>query len=127
MARVRLINLTKTFDSTIAVDNISMEISQGEFITLLGPSGCGKTTTLRMIAGLIRPTAGQVFFDDTDVTHIPPNSRNVGFMFQSHALFPHLNVAKNIGFGLSVKGVDKRTIAQRVDEMLRLVDPGRIW
>jgi ABC-type Fe3+/spermidine/putrescine transport system ATPase subunit len=122
MARVRLVGLTKLFGSTVAVDNVVLDIADGEFVTLLGPSGCGKTTTLRMIAGLVRPTAGQVFFDDLDVTHVPPNARNVGFMFQSHALFPHLNVARNIGFGLSVKHLPKDRIAERVEAMLKLVD-----
>lgn len=122
MARVRLVGLTKLFGSTAAIENIFMDIADGEFVTLLGPSGCGKTTTLRIIGGLIRPTSGQVFFDDTDVTHVPPNARNVGFMFQTHALFPHLTVAKNIGFGLSVKGVSKDKMAERVDAMLRLVE-----
>jgi ABC-type Fe3+/spermidine/putrescine transport system ATPase subunit len=122
MARVRLVNLTKTFGSTVAVDNITTEIAEGEFVTLLGPSGCGKTTTLRMIGGLARPTSGQVFFDEADVTNVAPNQRNVGFMFQSHALFPHLNVAKNIGFGLSVKRVPAEQIEARVEEMLKLVD-----
>ncbi len=122
MARVRLVGLTKLYGSTVAVDNITLDIANGEFVTLLGPSGCGKTTTLRMIAGLVRPTAGQVFFDELDVTHVPPNARNVGFMFQSHALFPHLTVARNIGFGLSVKGASKDKMAERVEEMLKLVD-----
>jgi ABC-type Fe3+/spermidine/putrescine transport system ATPase subunit len=123
MARVRLVGLTKRYGATVAVDNIKqMDIANGEFVTLLGPSGCGKTTTLRMIAGLVRPSEGQIFFDDVDVTHVPPNARNVGFMFQSHALFPHLNVAKNIGFGLSVKNAPKEKIAARVEEMLKLVD-----
>jgi ABC-type Fe3+/spermidine/putrescine transport system ATPase subunit len=96
-------------------------VADGEFVTLLGPSGCGKTTTLRMIAGLVEPTAGRVFFDDQDVTYLPPRARNIGFVFQTPALFPHLSVADNVGFGLSVKRVKKPAIAARVEEMLALV------
>ena len=122
MARVRLIEISKHFGPTVAVDNINLDVAEGEFVTLLGPSGCGKTTTLRMVAGLIEPTIGQVFFDDQDVTNLAPNTRNIGFVFQSPALFPHLSVASNIGFGLSVKGRKKKEIQTRVDEMLELVD-----
>lgn len=122
MSRVRLVNISKTFGHTIAVHDVNMDIAEGEFVTLLGPSGCGKTTTLRMIAGLIEPTTGDVYFDDQRVTHVPPNRRNIGFVFQTHSLFPHLTVADNIGFGLSVKGMDKRKIQARVEEMLALVN-----
>ena len=122
MARVRLINISKHFGATTAVEKINLDIPEGEFLTLLGPSGCGKTTTLRMVAGLIEPTTGQVLFDDQDVTDIPPNLRNIGFVFQSPALFPHLSVADNIGFGLSVKGGKKKVIKAKVEEMLALVD-----
>jgi putative spermidine/putrescine transport system ATP-binding protein len=106
----------------VAADNISLDVAQGEFVTLLGPSGCGKTTTLRIVAGLIEPTAGEMYFDDHEISHIPPNRRNVGFVFQSHALFPHLNVADNVAFGLSVRGVKKEFIKARVQEMLALVN-----
>src|SRR4051794_16515531 len=99
MARVRLVNVTKRYGSVVAVDDVNLDIAQGEFVTLLGPSGCGKTTTLRMVAGLIDTTAGEIYFDDNEVSHIPPNRRNVGFVFQSHALFPHLSVSDNIAFG----------------------------
>jgi ABC-type Fe3+/spermidine/putrescine transport system ATPase subunit len=121
MSRVRLVNITKRFGSTLAVDNVSIDIAEGEFVTLLGPSGCGKTTTLRMVAGLIGPSAGEIYFDDQLVNPIPPNKRNIGFVFQTHSLFPHLTVADNIGFGLSVKGEDKQKIAARVQEMLALI------
>jgi putative spermidine/putrescine transport system ATP-binding protein len=122
MSRVRLVNITKHFGPTIAVENVSLDVAEGEFVTLLGPSGCGKTTTLRMIAGLIEPTAGSVYFDDQDVTSVAPNARNIGFVFQTPALFPHLSVADNIGFGLSVKGRPKSEINGRIEEMLKLVD-----
>jgi putative spermidine/putrescine transport system ATP-binding protein len=122
MARVRLVNVTKTYGRTVAVDNVSADIQQGEFITLLGPSGCGKTTTLRMVAGLIDVTDGEVWFDDRMVNNVPTHRRNIGLAFQSHALFPHMSVAKNIAFGLSVKGADKKQIKNRVEEMLDMIE-----
>ena len=121
MSTVRLASITKHYGSTVAVHEFDLDVADGEFVTLLGPSGCGKTTTLRMIAGLVEPTGGRVFFDDQDVTFLPPRARNIGFVFQSPALFPHLSVADNVGFGLSVKGGKKPAIATRVDEMLSLV------
>ena len=122
MARVQLVDVTKRYGQTLAVDGVSADIAQGEFITLLGPSGCGKTTTLRMVAGLIEPTAGNIMFDDQVVNRIPTHKRNIGLAFQSHALFPHLSVAKNIAFGLTVKGMDKRATTRRVDEMLDMIE-----
>jgi ABC-type Fe3+/spermidine/putrescine transport system ATPase subunit len=122
MARVRLVSVTKHFGQTVAVQNFDLDVADGEFVTLLGPSGCGKTTTLRMIAGLIEPTSGRILFDDQDVTGLPPRKRNIGFVFQTPALFPHLSVADNIAFGLSVKGVRKEAIRERVEEMLALVE-----
>ena len=121
MSTVRLASITKHYGSTVAVLELDLDVADGEFVTLLGPSGCGKTTTLRMVAGLVDPTGGRVWFDDQDVTFLPPRARNIGFVFQTPALFPHLSVADNIGFGLSVKGAKKPAIATRVDEMLSLV------
>ena len=121
MATVRLASLTKHYGSTVAVHEFDLDVADGELVTLLGPSGCGKTTTLRMIAGLVEPTGGRVYFDDQDVTFLPPRSRNIGFVFQTPALFPHLSVADNIGFGLSVKGKNKAVIAGRIEEMLAMV------
>jgi putative spermidine/putrescine transport system ATP-binding protein len=121
MATVRLVSITKRYGTTVAVDGLDLEVANGELVTLLGPSGCGKTTTLRMIAGLIEPTDGRVFFDADDVTFVPPRKRNIGFVFQSPALFPHLSVADNVAFGLSVKGAKKDAIRARVDEMLAMV------
>ena len=121
MSTVRLASLTKHYGATVAVHEFDLDVADGEFVTLLGPSGCGKTTTLRMIAGLVEPTGGRVFFDDQDVTFLPPRTRNIGFVFQTPALFPHLSVADNVGFGLSVKRAKKPAIAARVDEMLALV------
>jgi putative spermidine/putrescine transport system ATP-binding protein len=121
MSTVRLDHVTKQYGTTVAVHELDLEVADGEFLTLLGPSGCGKTTTLRMIAGLIEPSGGRIRFDDEDVTFVPPRNRNIGFVFQTPALFPHLSVSRNIAFGLSVKGAAKDVIASRVEEMLRLV------
>jgi ABC-type Fe3+/spermidine/putrescine transport system ATPase subunit len=122
MTRVQLADVTKRFGSTVAVDRFSADIADGEFVTLLGPSGCGKTTTLRMVAGLVEPTAGEIRFDGQSVTRVPTHKRNVGLAFQSHALFPHLSVARNVAFGLEVKGTPKAEIQQRVQEMLSMVE-----
>ncbi|MDF2757679.1 MAG: spermidine/putrescine transporter ATP-binding protein [Thermomicrobiales bacterium] len=122
MTRVQLIDVTKQFGSTLAVDNVSADIADGEFVTLLGPSGCGKTTTLRMVAGLVDPTSGQIRFDGQLVNNVPSHKRNIGLAFQSHALFPHLSVARNIAFGLEVKGTPKAEIQHRVREMLSLIE-----
>jgi ABC-type Fe3+/spermidine/putrescine transport system ATPase subunit len=121
MSTVRLASITKHYGATVAVHEFDLEVADGEFVTLLGPSGCGKTTTLRMVAGLVEPTGGRVWFDDQDVTFLPPRARNIGFVFQTPALFPHLSVADNVGFGLSVKGSKKPAIATRVEEMLAMV------
>jgi putative spermidine/putrescine transport system ATP-binding protein len=121
MSTVTLSNLTKHYGTTVAVDDLSLGVADGELITLLGPSGCGKTTSLRMVAGLVEPSAGRIHFDDQDVTWLPPRARNIGFVFQTPALFPHLSVADNVGFGLSVKGRKKEAIRERVAEMLALV------
>ncbi|MFN8624064.1 MAG: ABC transporter ATP-binding protein [Chloroflexota bacterium] len=122
MSSVRLLQLSKSYGPTVAVHELDLDIAQGEFLTLLGPSGCGKTTTLRMVAGLIEPTGGRILFDDQDVTWMPPRRRNIGFVFQTPALFPHLTVAANVAFGLSVKGQKKEAIEARVEEMLALVE-----
>src|SRR5215470_4197648 len=122
MSRVRMVDITKRYADTTAVDRVSADIAEGEFVTLLGPSGCGKTTTLRMIAGLIEPSGGQILFDDQVMNDISTHRRNIGFVFQSHALFPHMTVADNIAFGLSVKGRPKTEIRERVEQMLELVE-----
>lgn len=122
MSTVRLASVSKRYGQTVAVHEFDLEVANSEFVTLLGPSGCGKTTTLRMIAGLVDPTGGRVYFDDEDVTRLSPRKRNIGFVFQTPALFPHMSVADNIGFGLSVKGAKKPVIKARVEEMLSLVE-----
>src|SRR5947208_356304 len=124
MSTVRLAAITKHFGSTVAVDEFDLDVANGELVTLLGPSGCGKTTTLRMIAGLVEPTGGRIWFDNEDVTYLPPRARNIGFVFQTPALFPHLTVADNIAFGLSVKRRPKSEIQERVAAMLAMVGLG---
>lgn len=119
---LELKEIKKSFTEGEAVlDNISLEISKGEFITLLGSSGCGKTTTLRIIAGLEQPDAGSVWLDGWEVTGLEPNQRDVNTVFQNYALFPHMNVAENIGYGLKLKKVPKSEIRKKVSQMLELV------
>jgi spermidine/putrescine transport system ATP-binding protein len=119
---VRLERVTKRFGDVAAVDDLSLDISEGEFFSLLGPSGCGKTTTLRMIGGFEDPTYGTVFLGGRDVTDLPPYKRDVNTVFQSYALFPHLNVRENVAFGLHRKKVDRSEIGTRVTDIMKLVD-----
>jgi putrescine transport system ATP-binding protein len=118
---VRLDSVAKRFGALTAVDGVSLAIGQGEFFALLGPSGCGKTTLLRMLAGFETPSEGRIRLGDEDITQVPPHRRPVNMMFQSYALFPHLTVAGNIGFGLRQENADRREIAARVEEMLALM------
>ena len=104
-----------------AARDVRLDVAPGEFVALLGPSGCGKTTTLRMIAGFERPDAGAVRFGGQDVTQLPANQRNIGFVFQNYALFPHLSVFENVAYGLQVRGMDAKTIAHSVGDVLALV------
>jgi spermidine/putrescine transport system ATP-binding protein len=120
-AEIRLIDLEKRFGEVRAVDGVSLDIRSGEFFSLLGPSGCGKTTTLRMIGGFELPTAGRILLRDRDVTVDPPDKRPVNMVFQSYALFPHLDVGDNIGFGLRRRKVERNEIKRRVAEVLDLV------
>ena len=120
-AEVRLVNLGKRFGNVSAVDRVSLEVSRGEFLTLLGPSGSGKTTTLMMIAGLILPTTGRIFLDNLDVSLLPPNLRHIGVVFQNYALFPHMTVFDNVAFPLRMRAMSKREIATRVEAVLSLV------
>ncbi|MBI3517377.1 MAG: ABC transporter ATP-binding protein [Proteobacteria bacterium] len=121
MATVRLDALEKRYDTTAAVAGVTLDIADGEFLTLLGPSGCGKTTTLRMIAGFIAPSAGRVWIGANDVTTQPPQHRDVNMVFQDYALFPHLTVAENIAFGLVERRAPRAERARRVAELLELV------
>jgi spermidine/putrescine transport system ATP-binding protein len=119
---VQLENLEKRFEDVHALRGISLDIPPGEFYSLLGPSGCGKTTTLRMIAGFERPTSGRILLDGRDVAMTPPHKRNVNTVFQSYALFPHLNVARNVAFGLRFHNVSKEETRERVARALSLVE-----
>jgi spermidine/putrescine transport system ATP-binding protein len=119
---VRLERVTKQFGDTIAVDDLSLDIAEGEFFSMLGPSGCGKTTTLRMIGGFEEPSYGTVYLGGRDVTDLPPYKRDVNTVFQSYALFPHLDVFENVAFGLRRKKVPKDEIKTRVQEAMALVD-----
>src|SRR6185437_15041182 len=118
---IQLEGLTKAFGEHVAVAGIDVHMPPGEFFTLLGPSGCGKTTTLRMIAGFERPTSGRIVLDGVDVARVPPHKRSVNTVFQSYALFPHLNVAGNIAFGLKYHKLAKEERQRRVAEVLESV------
>ena len=118
---IQIRNVTKRFGNLAAVDNVSLDIQAGEFLVLLGPSGCGKTTLLRMIAGFELPTEGQILIDGQDMSHVPPNKRPVNMVFQSYAVFPHMSVSDNVGYGLRIAGVARGEIRERVEEALALV------
>ena len=124
-ASVSLDKVTKQFGEIVAVDNLSLDIEDGEFFSLLGPSGCGKTTTLRLVAGFEQPNFGQISIMGQPVAGIPAYRRPVNTVFQSYALFPHMTVAKNIAFGLEMARVEKNEIQRRVGEALELVQMGR--
>lgn len=118
---LQLRQIRKSFDNTEVLKGIDLEAGQGEFITLLGASGCGKTTTLRIIAGLELPDAGQVILEGQDITNREPNKRDVNTVFQNYALFPHMNVSDNVGYGLKIRKVPKAEIERKVEQALRLV------
>ena len=119
-AALALERVSKQFGTVTAVDAASIDVRPGELIVLLGPSGCGKTTTLRMIAGFVAPSAGDIRLDGVSITGLPPHRREMGIVFQSYALFPHLSVARNVAFGLEMRHMPREAIRQRVHEMLRL-------
>ncbi|HET9537650.1 MAG TPA: ABC transporter ATP-binding protein, partial [Mesorhizobium sp.] len=121
MAEIRVENLRKQFGAFTAVQNSNFVVNDGEFVVMLGPSGCGKTTTLRMIAGLELPTSGRILLDGEDVTMRRASERDIAFVFQLFALYPHMNVRKNIGFPLLAQGMRKAEIRQRVEETARLL------
>ena len=118
---LRIEDVSKRFGGSAAVDQLSLDIYQGEFFALLGPSGCGKTTLLRLVAGFERPDGGRILLDGVDLEAVPPYRRPVNMMFQNYALFPHLNVEANVAFGLKQEGLGKTEIAQRVADMLAMV------
>ena len=119
---ITLKDITVSFDGEKVLDGLNLNISDGEFVTLLGPSGCGKTTTLRIIGGFVFPDSGNVFFDGKDMTDLPAHKRQVNTIFQRYALFPHLNVEDNVAFGMRVQRKDKAEIRETVDHMLKLVN-----
>jgi spermidine/putrescine transport system ATP-binding protein len=123
-ADVTLEGVTKRFDETVAVDNLSLEIERGKFFAMLGPSGCGKTTTLRMIGGFEEPTGGKIYLGEREVSGLPSYKRDVNTVFQSYALFPHLSIFENVAFGLRRRGIGKGEVTERVGEALELVDLG---
>jgi putative spermidine/putrescine transport system ATP-binding protein len=126
MAGLQIEELSKRYGAFYAAREVSLDVPQGEFLVLLGPSGCGKTTTLRMVAGLIEPTAGTIRIGGRDVTRLPTWSRNAGLVFQNYALFPHMTVAQNVAFGLEMRRVARAEIAPRVQEALELVRLGTL-
>jgi spermidine/putrescine transport system ATP-binding protein len=120
---IRFENVTKFYDSdTTVLDNINLELERGKFYTLLGPSGCGKTTILRLIAGFMQPSSGNIYFNGKLINHVPANERQVNTVFQDYALFPHLNVFENVAFGLRIKKLGKKEIEQKVFEALKFVN-----
>ena len=121
MSRVILNKVKKSFGDFIALHELDLDIQEGEFLTLLGPSGCGKTTTLRLVAGFIEPTNGSILLGDQDVTQVAPQHREIGMVFQDYALFPHMTIADNIGFGLKERRYPKKDIDDRVGELLDLI------
>ncbi|SEF65140.1 ABC transporter ATP-binding protein [Marinobacterium lutimaris] len=124
MSYLQLSNISKHFDEYVAVDNISLSVEKGEFISLLGPSGCGKTTTLQMVAGFLNPTAGSIVLDGKNITAMKPSERGLGIVFQKYALFPHMTVLENVAFGLEMRKVGKNERLQRAREALELVHLG---
>ncbi|WP_312353334.1 ABC transporter ATP-binding protein [Aminipila sp.] len=121
MAKVTIKNLTKIYGENTVVNHISAEIPDGTLVSILGPSGCGKTTTLRMIAGFETPQEGEIYFDEEPITGISVNKRNIGMVFQSYALFPHMTVAQNIAYGLEQRQLPKKDIAEKVKTALKMV------
>ncbi|MCR8546223.1 ABC transporter ATP-binding protein [Salipiger sp. P9] len=121
-ALVRIQNVSKQFGDTVALNDLTLDIARGEFVTFLGPSGCGKSTTLRILGGFEQPSSGRVILDGKDVTRLPPEKRQVNMVFQDYALFPHMTVKQNIAFGLELKGMSKTEIRRRQDEIMSFLE-----
>src|SRR5262249_26024290 len=118
---ISLQNVSKRFGSAVAVDGVTLDIAAGELFFLLGPSGCGKTTLLRILAGFVAADTGGIFFGQQNITHLPPRSRNTGMVFQTYALWPHMTVAKNVAYGLQVRGLPAAEVKRRVEKALKMV------
>ena len=121
MPEVRMVNVTKKYGKIVAVDNVSLQIKDREYFSLIGPSGCGKTTLLRMVSGLVQPDEGEIYIDDRLVTSVPPEDRGIGFVFQTYALFPHMNVWDNVTYGPRVKALESKESERIGREMLEMV------
>ena len=119
---IDLVNISKSFDGDMVLDDLCLSVKENTFVTLLGPSGCGKTTTLRIIGGFEKPDSGKVIFEGSDITKLPPNKRQLNTVFQKYALFPHMNIAENIAFGLKIKGKSKSYIDDKIKYALKLVN-----
>ena len=119
---IDLVNISKTFDDTMVLDDLNLAVKENTFVTLLGPSGCGKTTTLRIIGGFEKPDTGKVIFDGQDITNLPPNKRQLNTVFQKYALFTHMSIAENIAFGLKIKNKPKSYIDDKIKYALKLVN-----
>ena len=118
---VELTHVTKAFDTTLAVNDVSLKVERGEFFFLLGPSGCGKSTFLRIVAGFYKPDAGELWFDDTVMNDVPPHQRNTGMVFQNYALWPHMSVAENIEYGLTLRKLEKSERSEKITRALEMV------
>src|ERR1700743_1432946 len=121
MAKIALRTVTKSFGSKVAVDDLNLEIEDGEFVIVVGPSGCGKTTTLRMIAGFETPNKGTLHIGETLMNHVPPKDRNLAMVFQNYALFPHMSVERNLSFGLRIRHTSKNEINTQVHEIAEML------
>ncbi len=121
MSNLRLVNIVKKYGKVVAIDNLNLEVKEGELVTLLGPSGCGKTTTLRTITGFLIPDSGDIYINDRRITEIPPEKRGIGLVFQNYALWPHMTVFQNLAFGLQMRKVAKEEIKKRVKQYLEMV------
>ena len=122
MALIELVDISKSFDGELVLDEFNLKVEENEFITLLGPSGCGKTTTLRILGGFEKPDTGKVLFQGEDITNLAPNKRHINTVFQKYALFPNMNIAENIAFGLKIKGKSKEYINDKIKYALKLVN-----
>ncbi len=120
MSRLQLHGLSKSYGPARAVDGVDLDIQEGEMVVLLGPSGCGKTTILRMVAGFVEPSGGDIVLDGQSIVDLPPYKRDLGLVFQSYALFPHMSVARNVAFGLEMRGIKGAAREAEVTDMLRL-------